>query len=75
MPLKRIVDVTILVDGGFKDDILQVAQSLQAKGLLLTEMIPSVGVLRGTICFDLLENISSTEGVASIETDETPIGS
>ncbi len=65
------VEVSICVDDAHISQIEQIAQKLQSSGMTVTQTLPNIGIINGSIASEQLNNVAQIEGVQTIEPQQT----
>ncbi|MBD2773009.1 ketohydroxyglutarate aldolase [Iningainema tapete] len=64
------INLLISVDDRHIEQILEVAQALQASGMKIEQLMEQIGVITGSIDSTQVEGISQIEGVAAVEVEQ-----
>ena len=65
------VNISVSVDDAHIDQIEQVAQCLQAAGMIIESTLPLVGIISGQVDGDRLATLHNCEGVQDIEMEQS----
>ncbi|MFB2935816.1 hypothetical protein ACE1B6_11235 [Aerosakkonemataceae cyanobacterium BLCC-F154] len=65
------IKVSISVDDAHVDRISEVAKKLQSAGLVVEQILTTVGVISGSINSDQVNHLSQMEGVQHIEPEQS----
>jgi hypothetical protein len=60
------VGIVVMVEEGKREDLDQVAKTLESKGMRIEKKLPRFRTIVGTGDSSLLENLKSTEGVETV---------
>ncbi|MBN9521753.1 ketohydroxyglutarate aldolase [bacterium] len=67
----QMVDVTVMVDDGHKDDMPAVAGRLKAEGFVLDELLEGIGVMTGKVPATAVAALTGVTGVSAVEKNRT----
>jgi hypothetical protein len=65
------VNVTVAIDDAHLSTIQTVAEQLHAAGMAIQQVLPTVGVITGSIDSEQVDRLSQVEGVARVEREQT----
>lgn len=67
----KMVEVTVTVDDGHKDDMPAVAGRLKAEGFVLGELLEGIGVMTGKAPATAVAALRGATGVSAVEENRT----
>ncbi len=65
------IEVSVCVDDAHVSQIEQIAQKLQSSGMTVTQTLPNIGIINGSIASEQLNNVAQIEGVQTVEPQHT----